>query len=35
MHELLMAALPVADITIKKHDFNSLRKLIPNITNVV
>lgn len=35
MHELLMAALPVAEITIIKRDFDLLRKLIPNITNDV
>lgn len=35
MRELLMAALPVAEITIIKRDFDLLRKLIPNITNDV
>lgn len=35
MHELLMAALPVTEITIIKRDFDLLCKLIPNITNDV
>lgn len=35
MHELLMTALPVAEITIIKRDFDLLRKLILNITNDV
>ena len=35
MHELLMAALPIAEITIIKRDFDLLRKLTPNITNDV
>lgn len=35
MHEFLLEALPVAEITIIKRDFDLLRKLIPNITNDV
>lgn len=35
MHELLMTALPVAEISIIKRDFDLLRKLVPNLTNDV
>jgi len=35
MNELLMIALPVAEITIMKRDFDLLRKLVPNLTDDV
>ena len=35
MNELLMIALPVAEITIMKRDFDLLRKLVPNLTDHV
>ncbi len=35
MQELIAAALPLAEISIIKRDFDLLRKLIPNLTNDV
>ncbi|MCD7902868.1 MAG: hypothetical protein LUF91_03740 [Oscillospiraceae bacterium] len=35
MNQLLMEALPVAEITIMKRDFDLLRKLVPSLTNDV
>ena len=35
MHDLLMTALPVAEITIIKRDFDLLRKLVLNLTSDV
>lgn len=35
MSDILMTALPLAEITIMKRDFDLLRKLVPNLTNDV